>query len=490
MGVLDLLHTLHTLFSQDTSLHKARFATRYDLMHLSQHTPTPNSLLVGRKGKNFLCVSPTHERRELGNMLIVAPTRSGKSLLATSQLLTWQHSVIVNDIKGELFTLTAGYRSTLGDVFVIDPTGVGNCYDPLQNKQSEDAFSSAATHLLFDQEEREHIFTQRAITMLTQLFMAAYLEQAPLLPYVRHFIRSGLDTTAKHLHRVSPSLAQQFLDLSLKEENFSDRFLLSSWSTLTSRLRPILTERVVRCFTKSDFSPADLMCADRPVTIYLRWKEQDLQFHAPFVRLLWGSLMNELITTYDQRRGAGCTPVLMLIDEAGRTAIPSLADQAATVVGRGIYLWIAVQSLSQLELSYGKARAHVLLNNMESQLYYRQADLDTAEYVARRLGEKSAFARSTTLRDGEETSEGRSERAIPLLTPQDIMQLEDEEIIAFHRKLPPCKLKRIDWRTSPLFRERVSLQPPAVFPLPETPQLSFQTEGETPQEYVDPDRLN
>ena len=72
-------------------------------------------------------VRQTETRRELGNLLIVAPTRGGKGLLAVSQLLSWQHSVIVNDIKGELFTQTAGYRSTLGKVFVIDPTGVGHC---------------------------------------------------------------------------------------------------------------------------------------------------------------------------------------------------------------------------------------------------------------------------------------------------------------------------------------------------------------------------
>ncbi len=54
----------------------------------------------------------------------IAPTRGGKGLLATSQLLSWQHSVIVNDIKGELFQQTAGYRST-----VIE-TADQNCQSP------------------------------------------------------------------------------------------------------------------------------------------------------------------------------------------------------------------------------------------------------------------------------------------------------------------------------------------------------------------------
>src|ERR1700687_3611693 len=122
-----------------------------------------------------------------------------------------------------------------------------------------------------------------------------------------------------------------------------------SWGTLTARMRPLLTETVVRCFTHSDFTAEQIIRGNKPVTIYLRWKEQDLLALSPLVRLLWGSLINELLTTYDTTQGNGCQPVLLLIDEAGRTAIPALADQATTVVGRGISLWVAIQSLSQLE---------------------------------------------------------------------------------------------------------------------------------------------
>jgi type IV secretory pathway TraG/TraD family ATPase VirD4 len=135
-------------------LHVARFARLDELRSLVTHQPTPESLLLGRtKYGHLLEVRATHQRRELGNLLVVAPTRGGKGLLATSQLLSWKHSVIVNDIKGELFAQTAGYRATLGKVFVIDPAGVGHRYDPLAGKQTEDALYSAATNLLFRPDE-------------------------------------------------------------------------------------------------------------------------------------------------------------------------------------------------------------------------------------------------------------------------------------------------------------------------------------------------
>ena len=200
------------------------------------------------------------------------------------------------------------------------------------------------------------------------------------------------------------------------------------------------------------------MKGERPVTLYLRWKEQDLLVLSPLVRLLWGSLISELITAYDSTQGNGCQPVLLLIDEAGRTAIPSLADHATTVVGRGMYLWVAIQSLSQLEVVYGRARAQVLRDNMESQLYYRPVDLTTAQHLEAKLGKQSAYAHSNTEREGIETSEGLTEQGVPLLTAQEIRQLKDEEVIGFHRHLPPFRMKRVDWRQSPILQQRRSIQ--------------------------------
>ncbi len=480
------------------ALHRARFAKHQELKDLLSPTPIADAVLLGTKQhllffKRYLMVRPTKTRREIGNTLIVGPTRSGKGLLATSQLLSWQHSVVVNDIKGELFSQTAGYRRSLGPVYVIDPTGKGHCYDPLSEKKTEDELLSAASHLLFQADEGDGaIFTQRASVMLAQLFAAAKLEGMAPLPYARHLIHAGLPACARRLNVVSPELATRFLDVAYQEANWTDRFLLSAWGTLSARLYPLLTETVVRCFTHCDFTPEQIMRSNQPVTIYLRWKEQNLLALAPLVRLLWGTLIDELITTYDDNQGKDCRPVLLLIDEAGRTAIPMLSDHATTVVGRGIHLWIAIQSLSQLEVIYGKARSQVLRENMESQLYYRPLDLATAQHLDMKLGRQSAYAHSTTERDGEETSQGHTEQSIPLLTAQEIMQLRDEEIIGFHRRLPPFKIKRMDWRTHPLLQQKRNLTPPELSPLPPIADMPMEIARtyRFSHGYLDPDRLN
>lgn len=265
-------------------------------------------------------------------------------------------------------------------------------------------------------------------------------------------VRLGLFGAASTLYSINPELATQFLDVDFRHANFDDRFLLSAWGTLSARMRLLLTENTLRCFSGSDFTASQIMKSDKPIPIYLSWPERDLLALAPLVRLLWGSLIDELITTYDSCNGLNCKPVLLLVDEAGRTAIPSLADHATTVAGRSISLWVAIQSLSQLDMVYGRTRSVILRDNMDTQIFYRPSNQDTADYLQRCLGYKSGFASSQSTYKGNQINKGLSEREVPLMTAQAIKQVNDEDIIGFHRGLPPFRARRMDWRRLALFR--------------------------------------
>jgi type IV secretory system conjugative DNA transfer VirD4/TraG family protein len=178
------------------------------------------------------------------------------------------------------------------------------------------------------------------------------------------------------------------------------KFLTSSWESVTSRLYPILSDELLRCFDGSDFTGTDIITSKHPYTVYLRLPEAELLALAPVVRLLFQSLINTCITTYDRRPGRtaaekGCYPVLFLIDEAGRAKIPQLYDYATTVVGRQMSLWVAIQSIVQLEAIYGWANAQVFLDNMDSQIFYRQTKA-TAKYLEDELGKKSEYSRSAS----------------------------------------------------------------------------------------------
>jgi type IV secretion system protein VirD4 len=229
---------------------------------------------------------------------------------------------------------------------------------------------------------------------------------------------------------------------------------------------------------------SDIIAGRRPVTVYLRWPEGQLKSLAPLVRLIMGTLIKGMITTHDEKQGKACRPVLVLADEAGRTKIPTLVDDAATVRSRGIVFWVSVQDLSQLEAStaYGKAGAHTLINNSDTIIYYPPNDVETAYRIERWLGRKSGFATSHQERGQghEQTSEGKSEQAVPLMTAQAIMELEDSEILVKHRNKPPIRATRMDWRDHPELKNRRALPPIEPKPIPEPVSIPDFLEGQEP----------
>jgi len=312
---------------------------------------------------------------------------------------------------------------------------------------------------------------------------------------LRFATHSGPEAAAERLDSLSAAfglapdqnLATRLLDRVLAEADFSDRYLQSSWSTLTGDMDGVITEKVIRTVAGAEFTAADILCGHqaeiagapvrRPVTVYLRFPEQRLHALAPLIRLIWSALLDELLGLYDARKGVGCWPVLALLDEAGTAPIPGLPRYAATVAGRGISLVVMVQDHNQLEAAYGKHQALSLINNMETQLYYGQSGLDTAEYLEKRVGRKSDYAHSKTLHDGRETAAGETEQGISLLTVQDITELAESEIIGLHRALKPFRAHRLDWRRHPHFAARTKIPPPELPLLPPAPVVTPLANG-------------
>jgi type IV secretion system protein VirD4 len=490
-----------SLFGKSTTLHKDRFATDHELSEITTDTLPTDSLLLGVNNfSRVLHVKSTKTRRELGNILIEAPTRGGKGLLAVSQLLTWGGSCIVNDIKGDLYDQTAGYRATIGDVYRFDTRGYGDPYDPLQGKYEEDDLYAIAKHLLYEPNEGEgKAFTQRATKILTLLWLACIelnrisgSEQYRLIPFVGEMADLGINSAASLINEISPTIARRLLDGEYTPEKDYDekKFLTSSWESFTARLYPLLTQRIVRCFAGSAFTGADIIAGKRPVTVYLCWPESDLHAKAPVITLVWESLIAEMLAMYDNAKGKNCRPTLLLLDEAGNVGLPSLPRNVSTVAGRFITVWAAYQDNSQIESLYGVYKAKAIRNNMDTKIFYRQSSHETAKDIAESLGYRSDYSHSQTLRGGEETSQSLSEQAVPLLSARDISELDPDEIIGFHSNRKPFRAKRMDWQAFPVLKKRRTIAPPPINPLPQVNYNIFSVTSQKPEEmyneYIDP----
>jgi type IV secretion system protein VirD4 len=475
------LSWLNAHLPKTPQLYTDRFAHPHEVDPLVSPTWQQEAgLLVGVSSFNHvLSVRQTGKRRELGNVLVDALTRGGKGLLAISQLLTWPHSVVVLDIKGELYEATAAYRKTLGKVFCLDPEAVGHQFDPLHGHTTERELYASAKYLLYEAGERDPIFIQRGMKMLTQLFLAAWVENRlagyekyRLLPYAGQLMNLPINQVAAHLNALSPELATKFLSGGYNPTKDYDekKFLTSSWETATNRLYPILSDELLRCFDGSDFTASEIITSKQPMTVYLRLPEAELLALAPVVRLVFQTLIHDMQTTYDKRPGRtakekGCYPVLLLLDEAGRVAIPKLYEYATTVVGRQISLWVAIQSIKQLDAIYGEANAETLLDNMDTQIFYRQRRA-TAKYLEEELGRRSAYSRSQSTRDGGYETQGMAEQGVALMTSNQIKQMADSDILVFHHNLPPFRARRMNWLEHPVLRDRQAKKPPTLSPLP------------------------
>jgi type IV secretory pathway TraG/TraD family ATPase VirD4 len=424
----------------DTShkLYPDRLAYKHELNNLEITEFDGNHLLIGEgEYGQVYGVLPTKKRQHIGNSMKLGTTRCGKSTAELCQIVDFDGSAIIFDIKREIYPEVAGYLATKGRVINIALSrGIGNQYDPLQGHTSERELHKLAKHLVFDPKDKETIFSERAAKMLTQLFLAARkLGQRPL-PYVASVINLGLNEVAARLNAVSPLLAQKFLDTTYipGKDYEKSEFRVDAWGTLSTRLYSFLTPDIVGCFAGSDFTAADLYFADEPVFVFLSFHESDLLSMAPLIKFICESLMMELLNAYDDAP----TPmkqksrrILWSMDEAGRIGIPNLPEHASTVNGRNISLSMSAQDRSQFNAVYGRDQTKNLFTNIRTQLVFCQADFKTAKLYSDRTGETSGYAHSESEQGGETTSTGKSERGISVMSPQDFMEMDDGELVCF-----------------------------------------------------------
>src|SRR5919202_4249790 len=476
------------LFPRPEALHKDRFALTHEVSDLTTDSLPTDSLLLGvNQFSRLLRVRATPQRRELGNILIEAPTGGGKGLLAVCQLLTWDSSAIVFDIKGDLYLQTAGYRRTLGPVYRFDTRGQGHRFDPFRGITEADELYNIAYQLLYEPHEGDgKSFTQKGIKMLVVVFLAGReanrqmgKKDAPIMPFVGAIADLGLNRAAKVIYDISPDLARRFLDEDYNpEKDYTEKkYLRDAWESVVARIFPLLTDRILRCFNGSDFTAADIIAGRKPVTVYICVPDEDLEVKTSVIRLVMETIMKQMKRYADDAPGEtleekGCREVLYLLDEAGAIKLPSLPTDVATVRSRGISIWAAFQDNAQIEYVY-KEQAKAIRNNMDAKVLYRQNDFVTARDIAESLGYRSGFAHSQTLRDGGWASEGLAEQAVYVCTPRNIMELAPEQVIVLFANRKPMWLTRMDWQEPLLLTKRRAIAPPPVTPLPPLPEMQL-----------------
>ncbi len=421
--------------------------------------------------KHILAVSQGYGgRQEIGHLAAFGATRSGKSVHLMSQAVIWRGSFICLDIKGELYSETAGLRAETGTVYCISAEGGGHRFDALsQLLKTKDGDHTAGLIITEPHKQDNPVFAERAALGLAAVFRAAQLQGLPPLAYAREIIvDGGLSTFFTRIAEFDdPEVrrrANGFVgmggDAAAKLEDklsaaFQNKFLTSAWDVMSLKLNAFLSESIAWIFSGNDFQPADLM--RQPTSVYLQFPEATLEATTPVYNMLITGLMVGMTRYVDESRKLygnrwnPPVPVLAGLDEVKRAPISNLDGLLSTAAGRGITVMLYLQSPSQFDDLYGKAATESILNNCGVQLYYKTESVATAEYIQKRCHNISVESSSTSRTINRwlmpvSRSEGTTPREV--FTVEEALALGGENrqvILAFVSGKRPFLAKRMNY---------------------------------------------
>ncbi|MDH0369977.1 conjugal transfer protein TraG [Brucella anthropi] len=440
----------------------------------------PDGVVLGRHTQDYL----RHDGPE--HVLCFAPTRSGKGVgLVVPTLLTWPASAIVHDIKGENWTLTAGFRAKHGRVLLFDPTNAGSsAYNPLlevRRGEWEVRDVQNIADILVDPEgsldKRNHWEKTSHSLLVGAILHVLYAERDKTLAGVANFLsdprrpveatlRAMMDTPHLGEAGVHPVIASSARELLNKSENERSGVLSTAMSFLGLYRDPVVARVTARC----DWRIADLVGSRRPVTLYLVVPPSDINRTKPLIRLILnqiGRRLTEELTTSGKRHR-----LLLMLDEFPALGRLDFFESAlAFMAGYGIKGFLIAQSLNQIERAYGPNNA--ILDNCHVRVSFATNDERTAKRVSDALGAATELRDSTNYAGHRlapwlgHLMVSRQETARPLLTPGEIMQLPPTDEIVMVAGTPPIRATKARYFEDARFQERI-LTPPKLVAAPLT----------------------
>lgn len=467
-----------------SSLHgSARWAGDDDVRAAGLYAES--GIFLGRFGHRYLRhAGPEH-------VMAFAPTRSGKGVgLVVPTLLSWPHSVVVHDIKGEHWQLTAGWRSRFSHCLYFNPVDSRSAaYNPLlevRHGVHEVRDVQNIADLLVDPEgaleRRSHWEKTSHALLVGAILHVLYAEADKSLRGVADFLSDpartiertlGVMLRTPHLgdrpHPVVGSAAREMLN---RSDNERSGVLSTAMSYLGLYRDPTVAAVTSRC----DWRIADLMSADMPMSLYLVVPPSDLSRTRPLVRLLLNQIGRRLTETLPQvdasSRGSARVsdvmphPLLWVLDEFPALGRLDFFEQAlAFMAGYRMRALLIAQSLNQIEQAYGPNSS--ILDNCHVRVAFAPND----ERTGRRLSETLGTATEVHLHRSYGGSRGslwldhmtvsRQATGRPLLTPGEVMQLPPDEELVMVAGHPPLRARKLRYYADRNFISRVS-PPPAL----------------------------
>ncbi|MFK3968804.1 type IV secretory system conjugative DNA transfer family protein [Ensifer adhaerens] len=393
--------------------------------------------IFGRIGRSIL------RAKDDRHHLIIGPTRSGKGAgYVIPNALMHEGSMIVTDLKGEVFKATAGYRRQNGSqVFLFAPgSETTNRYNPLDFVRSERGnrttdIQNIAGILVPENTQSENSVWQ-ATAQQVLAGVISYITESPFykdrrnLGEVNSFFNSGVDLQAlmKYIKEKEPYLSKFTVESFNSYIALSERAAASALLDIQKAMRPFKNERIVAATNVTDM---DLRAMKRrPISIYLAPNITDITLMRPLLTLFVQQVMDILTLEHDPNS----LPVYFLLDEFRQLKrMDEIMTKLPYVAGYNIKLAFIIQDLKNLDEIYGETSRHSLLGNCGYQLVLGANDQATAEYASRALGKRTiryqSESRTIELLGLPRRTKVEQIRERDLMMPQEVRQMPENRMI-------------------------------------------------------------
>ena len=462
----------------------ARFATAAEVRLAGLNDTGRPGILVGRHRGKFLSL-----QGQLSVMLS-APTRSGKGVgVVIPNLLNWPDSVVVLDIKGENYEVTAGYRHACGQpVYAFSPfddTARSHRWNPLTAVRASELHRVGDLlnigQVFFPNDgsgtSSEAFFNDQARNLFLGLGLLL-LESTDLPRSVGEMLRqcSGKGRSLReHLAGVIAQRRDQKRPLSDECIDALQRLLSNSDNTMSSIVATfvapltIFADAIVDAATSADdFSLEDLR--RKRMSVYVRIPPHRLASARPLLNLFFSQLVSlntQQLPEYDPTLRYQC---LLANDEftaMGRVSV--ITNAAAFLAGYNLRLLTVVQAMSQLDAVYGEKEARTFATNHGLQILFAPREQRDANEYSTMLGD---FTEQATSRGRSRSFSGQghttvsrsdSDQRRALLLPQEFKELGSERLVVIMEGCKPILGEKIRYHRDEAFRKR--LIPAPMVPL-------------------------
>jgi type IV secretion system protein VirD4 len=470
----------------------ARFATQSEVTSArllnTARKPAGPAILVGRCGGRFLSLPGQL------SVMLSAPTRSGKGVgVVIPNLLNWPDSVVVLDIKGENYAMTAGYRAAHGQaVFAFSPfddRARSNRWNPLTAVRSS-PFHRVGDLLSIGQvfypndgtgTSSEGFFNDQARNLF--LGLGLLLLESPELPRtIGEMLRQSsgkgrplkehLSTLMAERRTAGQPYTDECVDALQRLLGNSDNTLSSIVATFNAPLT-IFADAIVDAATSADdFDLQDLR--RRRMSIYVRIPTNRLAQARPLLNLFFSQLVSLNTQHLPEQDPSLQFQCLLVNDEftaMGRVSIITAA--AAYLPGYNLRLLTVVQAMSQLDSLYGEREARTFATNHGLQVLYAPREQRDADEYSAMLGQftERATSRGRSRSFGgnsqsSSVSSNDSDQRRALLLPQEFKELGSERLVVICENCKPILGEKIRY-----FRDSAFM--PRLLPAPLVPRMDM-----------------